>query len=179
MIPILLNSSIPRCPEGLYNSSKEACDALNAHSVSHGYHTRIKRSKPNNVPQEAKRIFYLVCDRQGAPPPPTSVRPRTSSRACGCQYQAVIRRISQEPLQWSLESYNDHNHPPSLSAEAHPGYRMAVNRQAGGGCSVAVSLLSTGIRPAEVLSNVRDTIPDTLIRPRDIYNLQATRRRLS
>jgi hypothetical protein len=183
LLPKISEFDIPRYvrpPKGPFSSQGDAFGALLAHSKAHGYFMRVKRSKPDNVPGDKKRVWFLECDRQGVyKPTPRQAGKKGKTRACGCIAKVVIRRVSyteatdpdEDPdEEWIVESQAYHNHPSSLGPEAHPTLRREVLLQ-GDERLEAVRLLARGTRPAEVLDAINEEFPSNLMIPRNIYKL--------
>jgi hypothetical protein len=106
------SSGIPDPPTGPFLTGCHAEREYRDHSRENGYCLVVKRSKPDNVPLEQRAKFYLVCDRHHRQKLGKRVR-NTNSRATGCPYKALLRRINDHEwiIEWSLDA-EDHNHPP-------------------------------------------------------------------
>jgi hypothetical protein len=82
--------AIPAPLDLLYNSYKEAYDALKTHSMQHGYGFVLKRSKPHN--SDVKTQYYYYCD-QFQTYQSSATRLNTSTRALGCPFKLVIFKV--------------------------------------------------------------------------------------
>ena len=155
-----------------YESLEAAMDAIRAHRRAHGYAMVRKRSKPmKDAP--GPRIVYLECDRHGQHVSTSAGHRNASTRANGCLFSIVLRRIDAD--QWDVDIRpHRHNHPASRSAAAHPSLRQ-IDMQAA--ASTVDTLLSVGTRPNRIHSAVLQLEPTSAFTSRDLYNTIAKTRR--
>ena len=153
-------------PEAEYSTQNELKNAIDNWASSRGYHLIIQRSSV--VKSGRKRITY-VCDRQGEAPSTEAPRQRrTASRRIGCRFSIHVKELEST---WKVQhrerpEFCKHNHEPSSSIMAHPGYRQItamVHEDISG-------FVNAGIPARDIQTIIRQSEPDIPLTRRDIYN---------
>ncbi|KAJ5243941.1 hypothetical protein N7489_004037 [Penicillium chrysogenum] len=157
-----------------FRTHEEAREAVNTFARPHGYAVTSIRSKFTK--KGVKKTVPLICDR-GREPETNTDEPRPQKRQRStlrlrCPFKMTLRLNLLTGL-WYLTIENPvHNHPPS-PASTHPIQRALDldNKR-----DNVENRLRQGYTTKQIVTELREADPDTILVPRDIYN---TRRKLS
>ena len=158
----------PTCLENkTFATLEQLLHEIQTYACAEAYAVRKRRRKSDRTTGLPTAV-YLECDRARKSQPPEEIRRASSSRACGCPWDAVLRLREDR---WQLEIRNgSHNHAASLGPSAHPAPRRAamtpaVRQLVAGNCAA-------GVRPHQTMAAIRMVQPDAPLVMRDLYNQQ-------
>lgn len=150
--------------EQIFESRESLIKGVQGHARSRGYAVAIKKSsKDKNV--------YLKCDRGGiyidrVQTEEGQLRRDTATRRINCPFQLYGRVIASGG--WKLSVQNpEHNHDPDYDNKiSHPTARRFDQEQ----LSMVFHLSDKGLKPREIVDAFRIRYPNSVIKPRDVYN---------
>jgi hypothetical protein len=155
-------------PVATYPDVDTAFTALQLHAKGHGYALVKVISRPS-------RVLYL-CDRAGQYNPKgkelatdkTKQRIYTGSKKCSCLMKVDLR-LDTLSNQWMVKVLEGvHNHPPSVSAVAHPVHRKdALTPEIYAQIS---TLAQASLTPGRILDILRVSDPKIPLISKDISN---------
>jgi hypothetical protein len=159
-------------PEAVYTNISAVKAALTAHARANRYAISTESTK-------AHRVLFR-CAKGGKydsrfkdPTVHQSKRRRnTSTIKSGCKFMVEARK---EAGGWrSNVLVNEHNHGPVAALSALPQYRIAALTSEER--SQVKSMHTLGYSPTQILNTLRYNNPESVLVPKDIYNLLAALR---
>ena len=156
-------------PEAIYATQEAAFTAIQAHAKDYGYAFK-KRGKT------ASRVVF-TCDRAGKYDPKgkdpaihkSKQRKVTGSKIYGCLMMVELR-LDIPSNNWKLQVLEGaHNHVASIHITAHPVHRNnaltpEIRTQIG-------ILAQSGLNPSQILTILRNAIPEIPLVVKDISNV--------
>ncbi|KAJ6126037.1 hypothetical protein N7471_010664 [Penicillium samsonianum] len=150
-----------------FNTPEEGAEVVNTFARPYGYAVTIRRSKytKNGV----KKTVYLCCDRGRAVKYEETVKKRrTTTLALGCPFMVVLRLDLQTNL-WHLtidDSKSKHNHQPSPASTHTAQRKLDLTHKS----DQVENGLRQGHTTRQILTEIRETDPESVLIPQDIYN---------
>lgn len=149
-------------PPGRFASREELIEHAGDFAVSQGYVVTIKQSK---------RAKYVVlgCDRGGVywDSCKTNFKRKTGSRLTNCPFELLGKK---EDDVWILTIKNGtHNHEPLKDISEHPYARRFTEDE----ILQIKEMTEAGLKPHQVLKRLRQSNPELLSTPRQVYNVKA------
>ena len=155
-------------PEAIYPDPNTAFSAIQLHAKGHGYAIAKHDKKPNRI------IF--ACDRAGSyrsigkdpAVDKSKQRKATGSKKCGCLMKVELR-LDYLSSNWILRVLEGtHNHVASTHVTAHPVHRKdALTTEIRAQIGI---LAQSGLNPSQILTILRNTIPEIPLVVKDISN---------
>jgi hypothetical protein len=167
--PILAPLGPP--PDGAeYPDQAAAKAALQAHGRAHGYSISIESSRPQRTVYNcSKKGKYR--DKGKNPKTHESKRQKnTSTMKTECPWQVVAKNDISGGCKIEVVE-NNHNHELVTALTALPQHRIAS--MASSEKDRVKEMQSLGYPPSQILRTIRSENKDSLLIPRDIYNLLA------
>jgi len=159
----------PPPPEAAYADLDTTVATIQGYAQRNGYALCKRDSTPS-------RIIY-TCDRFSKPQTkgrasylhPSKRRPGSSSKKCRC---AIKRALKQDAISghWALSILEGtHNYESSADIAAYPIYRTAALDPEV--IAQIRSLSASSIRPAQILTVVRQQFPRAILVQKDVSNI--------
>lgn len=149
-----------------FKSYDELLKSLRAFYCTKGYGLSIRDSKKD-------KYVTLQCDRGGSYrdircPGEKRKKKSNGSRLINCPFRIV--GIKRSDGNWVLKAKDlTHNHEPSTDVSRHPSFRRLPPDH----IQSVKDMTLSGIPPREILSSLRQRIPNLPATSRTIYNLKA------
>ncbi|XP_050205467.1 methylmalonate-semialdehyde dehydrogenase [acylating], mitochondrial-like isoform X2 [Mercurialis annua] len=158
------NQMLPPEP-GNFQDREELIKYVRDFGANQGYVVTIKKSRRD-------RRVILGCDRGGVyrnrrKIEETQRKRKASSRLINCPFEAIGKK---EDDVWVLSVRNgDHNHEPLKDMSEHPYSRRFTEEEV----RQIKMMTEAGVKPLQVLKNLKQSNPELLSTPRHLYNLKA------
>ena len=152
----------------IYQSLEDLVTTVNNHAKAEGYAVTKRQTK--KAKDEVNRV-YLCCDRGRKYQDKITLESRkrqTGTRQMECPFTAIGKHTGNT---WDLTVQNgEHNHPPSIHANAHLAHRQATPE-----VRESVShRISAGIPTRQIMSTLRLANPELILSRRDVQNTRHT-----
>jgi hypothetical protein len=168
--PILAPLGLPP-NEAEYLDQAAAKVALQAHGRTHGYSISVESSRPQRTVYNCSKGGKYRDKGKNPETHESKRRKNTSTRKTECPWQVVAKNNISGGCKVEVVE-NNHNHESVTALSALPQHRIA---------SMALSekdrvkeMQSLGYPPSQILRTIRSEDKDSLLTPRDIYNLFAS-----
>jgi hypothetical protein len=154
-----------------YDTYQQLLAAVNNWALKQGYAITSKRTLKSKRGKGELYKIYLQCDRGGRQKDRSNGIRSCASRRIDCPFDAVAKKDADL---WSLKIRDpEHNHPPFLSALAHPVHRKMDKETR----NKVRNLSRQPIKPREITTYIRLNAPDQRLTRRDVYNERVRLRR--
>jgi transcription factor AFT len=160
----------PPPDEAEYTDQATAKAALQSHARAHGYSISVESSCSQHTVYNCSKGGKYRDKGKNPETHESKRRKNTSTMKTGCPWQAVAKNSVSGGCKVEVVE-NNHNHEPVAALSALPQHRIASTTSSEK--ARVKEMQSLGYPPSQILCTIFSENKDSLLMPRDIYNLLA------